>query len=191
MPIVLSSFFSAVNDRDIKLKWITSSELNNTGFDVERNQDPNAVNHNREKIGFVKGNGTVNTISLYNYEDKNLQAGKYRYRLKQIDYNSNYEYHYLNNDVEISAPKKYNVSQNYPNPFNPVTKIGYEIPVNSFVKLIIYDVLGKEVKTLVNETMKPGIYEVMFGGTDYPSGVYFYRLSADSFTESKRMLIVK
>ena len=191
LPVNLLSFVSSVNKNKVCLGFSTSSEMNNFGFDVERQQSPDVKIQGWEKAGFVKGNGTVNTLSTYNFEDKNLQTGNYRYRLKQIDYNGNYEYHYLNNDVEIFAPKKFSVSQNYPNPFNPVTKIGYEIPVNSLVKIILYDVLGRELKTLVNEYIKPGTYEVMFDGTDYPSGIYFYRLSTGGFSETKRMLIVK
>jgi hypothetical protein len=89
------------------------------------------------------------------------------------------------------VPSSYSLQQNYPNPFNPSTNIRYEIPKNSFVKLVVFDILGKKIETLVNEKLKPGSYEVTFNATNYPSGVYFYRLTTDGFNETKRMIIIK
>ncbi|MGA2668622.1 MAG: T9SS type A sorting domain-containing protein, partial [Ignavibacteria bacterium] len=86
----------------------------------------------------------------------------------------------------------------YPNPFNPTTKIKFQIPLNkggerglSFVTLKIYDLLGREVATLVNQQLKPGTYEVEFNGTNYPSGVYFYRLTTNNNTATKKFVLVK
>ena len=91
----------------------------------------------------------------------------------------------------IYLPLSYGLSQNYPNPFNPVTKINYEIPKEGKVKLMIYDVLGREVKTLVNEVKQAGKYTVEFNGHNYASGVYFYKIEVGKFTEVKRMVLVK
>jgi type IX secretion system substrate protein len=93
-------------------------------------------------------------------------------------------------------PAKFQLYQNFPNPFNPVTKIKFDIPSNvkretSNAKIIIYDVLGREVATLVNEKLKPGTYEVEWDGTNYPSGVYYYRLVAGDFSETKKMVLIK
>jgi photosystem II stability/assembly factor-like uncharacterized protein len=88
-------------------------------------------------------------------------------------------------------PSDYRLFQNYPNPFNPVTVISYQLVVSSFASLIVYDALGKEVITLVNEQLKPGAYEAVFDGTNYPSGVYFYHLTTDNFTETKEMVLLK
>jgi hypothetical protein len=100
--------------------------------------------------------------------------------------------------IQISSnlPEQYSLSQNYPNPFNPTTKIKFEIPSNvksetSNVKIIIYDILGKEVATLVNDRLQPGTYEVEFDGSNYPSGVYFYKLITNSFNQTKRMVLIK
>jgi hypothetical protein len=90
-----------------------------------------------------------------------------------------------------TIPDQYSLSQNYPNPFNPVTKINYSIPKQGFVTLKIYDLLGREIKSLVSETKQPGNYSVDFNGSNLASGVYFYRLESNSFTSIKRMMIIK
>lgn len=94
-----------------------------------------------------------------------------------------------NNNNEI--PSKCSLMQNFPNPFNPVTVIRYELPQNGFVKLTVYDILGKEVETLVSEKQNEGIYEVKFDGSMLSNGIYFYRLQTDNFTETKKMILIK
>jgi hypothetical protein len=89
------------------------------------------------------------------------------------------------------VPNKYSLMQNYPNPFNPTTNIKYQIAGNSFVSLIVIDALGREVATLVNENQSAGTYEATFNASQYSSGVYYYKLTAGGFTETKKMLIVK
>ncbi|MBI5404196.1 MAG: T9SS type A sorting domain-containing protein [Ignavibacteriae bacterium] len=96
----------------------------------------------------------------------------------------------VNTNTE-NIPEKFSLSQNYPNPFNPSTNIKFRIKNNKYTTLKIYDVLGKEVATLVNEKLKPGEYEVTFDGSELPSGVYFYKLTTDDFTETKKMLMIK
>ena len=88
-------------------------------------------------------------------------------------------------------PVDYYLYSNYPNPFNPSTKIKIDIPKASYVKLIVYDVLGREIKTLVNEKMNAGRYEVNWDGSNYPSGVYFYRMLAGDFIAIKKMVLLK
>jgi len=88
-------------------------------------------------------------------------------------------------------PKVYALSQNYPNPFNPVTIINYQLPVSNHVKLAIYDVMGREIAVLVNEHLNPGTYEAEWDGTNYPSGVYFYKLITAEYTETRKMVLVK
>jgi hypothetical protein len=95
------------------------------------------------------------------------------------------------------TPENFSLYQNYPNPFNPVTKIKFDIKEsvvrsqNSVVKLRVFDILGKEVATLVNEQLQPGTYEVTFDASQYSSGIYFYKLTTEGFTETKRMMLVK
>ncbi len=95
------------------------------------------------------------------------------------------------NEINGNIPEKYLLSQNYPNPFNPTTKIQFEVPSSKFVKIVVFDILGKEVQTLVNESLQPGTYETSFDGSSLTSGVYFYRLITNEFTETKKMLLIK
>jgi len=88
-------------------------------------------------------------------------------------------------------PEKYSLSQNYPNPFNPVTRINFAIPKQGLVTLKVYDLIGKEIKTLVNEIKAPGAYSVDFNGSEFPSGIYFFRIQSGSFTETRKMILIK
>ena len=193
LPVKLNSFLSDVTERSVVLKWITGEEINNSGFDIER---ANANDKTKwDKIGFVKGKGTLNTSSNYSFEDNMINSGKYLYRLKQIDFNGNFHYFNLESVIEIKAPNKPELSQNYPNPFNPITKINYGLPKDGKVKLVIYDIRGCEIKTLVdNEFKTAGRYTVEFNGSQFSSGVYFYRIHVDlgtGYTEQKKMILVK
>ena len=89
------------------------------------------------------------------------------------------------------VPNTYSLSQNYPNPFNPVTRINFDIPKQGLVTMKIFDILGREIRTLVNEVKTPGKYSVDFNGTEFSSGVYFYRLESNGFTDIKRMILIK
>ena len=100
------------------------------------------------------------------------------------------------NQIGISVPTNYELYQNYPNPFNPTTKIRFDIPSNlkretSNVRMIIYDILGREAAVLVNESLKPGTYEAEWNASNYPSGVYYYKLQTEDYTEAKKMILVK
>jgi hypothetical protein len=94
-------------------------------------------------------------------------------------------------NINGEIPSSFSLSQNYPNPFNPATNIKFAIPKNEFVKITVFDILGKEIVTLVNEQLQPGTYETNWNASNYPSGVYFYRLQADDFSETKRMTLIK
>jgi hypothetical protein len=193
LPVTLSSFISSVNGRNIKLDWVTVSELNNAGFEVYRSSITDSSKWT--ELGFVKGSGTAQNPTNYSFDDRNTTTGKYKYRLKQIDYNGNFEYHNLNGEVEVGIPTKYDLSQNYPNPFNPVTKINYELPFNSSVKMIVYDITGREIKTLVNEKVSAGYYTAQLDASNFSSGVYFYRIVASSngkdYIATKKMVVLK
>ena len=185
-PVELSVFSSAVHENNITLSWTTSAEINNSGFDIERK----TINGQWTKIGYVKGNGTTNETSNYNFTEK-LTTGKYYYRLKQIDYNGNFEYFELTEEVNIGAPYNYELSQNFPNPFNPYTKINYSIPDAEHIFLKVSDITGKEVSVLVNQIQSAGYYTVSFDASGLPGGVYFYSLTYGGFTNTKRMVLIK
>jgi hypothetical protein len=127
--------------------------------------------------------------------DETILSGTYQYRLKQIDYDGSYEYSIIIK-VEVGIPTEFSLEQNYPNPFNPTTKIKFSIPnvVSSFslrITLVVYDVLGNEIATLINKEKEAGIYEVEFSATRITSGIYFYRLTAGTYTATKKMTILK
>ena len=142
------------------------------------------------EVGFVPGFGTTTEPKSYSFTDENLSAGKYQYRLKQIDFDGSFEYSNIV-EVEVMVTKDYSLSQNYPNPFNPATLISFSIPNDEFVSLRIYDVLGREVAQIINERRSAGTYQVEFNGTALNSGVYYYTLTAGSYTETKKMMMVK
>ena len=187
LPVELSSFTSETETNNVTLNWTTSSEENNAGYDIERS----VINDNWSKAGFVKGNGTTNNTINYTFTDKNLQSGKYKYRLKQTDFNGNFKYYELSNEVTIGVPDKFYLSQNYPNPFNPTSNLGFGISKLGFVSLKVYDSQGKEVAVLVNENKAPGYYNIQFNGSNLSSGVYYYRLESKSFVQTKRMMLLK
>ncbi|MCB0721127.1 MAG: T9SS type A sorting domain-containing protein [Ignavibacteriae bacterium] len=93
--------------------------------------------------------------------------------------------------ISSEIPSEYKLSQNYPNPFNPSTKITFSLPTNDHVSLKVFDITGKEVAVLVNESLNPGLYEVRFDAENLPSGMYFYRLTSDNFSETKKMVVIK
>ncbi len=188
LPVTLSSFTSSVKNNNVTLNWATTSEINNKGFDIERAE---ANSNNYTKVGFVDGKGTTNNVSNYTYTDSKLNSGKYSYRIKQVDFNGNFEYFSLNSSIDISAPKKFTLSQNYPNPFNPSTKIDYEIPADSKVNITIYDISGKEVQQVVNEYQKAGYYTAQFNASRLSSGTYFYKLTTGNDIITKKMTLVK
>jgi len=185
LPVKLLSFSHKINMNNVSLNWVSAEEINNSGFEIYRYD-----NKNWEKIGFVKGKNLPGNNN-YEYLDKNLQAGIYKYKLKQIDFNGNFEYFELNENVEILKPGKYSLFQNYPNPFNPVTTIRYAVSNNGFVKINVYDLLGRKVANLVNELKNEGIYSVDFYAPELSTGVYIYRMEVNGFTEVRRMLLIK
>ncbi|MBI3125450.1 MAG: T9SS type A sorting domain-containing protein, partial [Ignavibacteriales bacterium] len=120
-------------------------------------------------------------------------VGKVQYRLKQIDFNGVFEYSPIV-EVNVEAPSQLKLAQNYPNPFNPGTTINYQIPFASHVTLKVYDVLGREVATLVDEFKQAGNYNTQFStlNSQLTSGIYFYKLQTDNgFSETKKLMIVK
>jgi len=190
LPILLAFFNYAINENSVTLRWATQQEINNSGFDVERRKSGEAVSE-WSKIGFIQGNGTTHETKYYSFKDEILSTGIYNYRLKQYDYNGNYELYNLTGAVTINPPEKFSLHQNYPNPFNPISKIKYQIAKSSLVNLTVFDVAGKEITTLVNEKQTPGFYEVTFEGNNLSSGIYYYQLKAEGFVETKKMVLLK
>ncbi|MEO8513417.1 MAG: T9SS type A sorting domain-containing protein [Ignavibacteria bacterium] len=95
------------------------------------------------------------------------------------------------NNISTEIPHEFSLLQNYPNPFNPMTNINFRISKSGYVKLVVFDMLGKEIETLVNEDLSAGTYEYEWNGINLPSGVYFYRLTTDNYSETRKMLLLK
>jgi len=182
VPVELVSFTSSVAENSVTLNWITATELNNLGFDILRsNQD----NNNWNKIAFVDGKGTTTEKHAYSVTDKNLSAGKYNYRLEQIDFDGTRT---IAGNITVNVGGSVNsfvLEQNYPNPFNPATLIKYNIPEQSTVQLSVVNILGEVVAELVNEVQTEGNHTKLFDGSKLSSGIYFAVLNATSLTTGK------
>jgi len=190
LPVELTLFDGIYTAGKVILNWQTAAEVNNYGFEILRS----AQNDNWEKIGFVNGYGNSNSPKDYSFTDEKSLGGKVQYRLKQIDFDGKYQFSDVV-EVNVEASTQFSLNQNCPNPFNPTTTINYSIPnsemglVNAVLK--IFDILGNEVATLVNENKPAGNYEVNYDASNLSSGVYFYQLRAGDFTETKKMLLLK
>ncbi len=189
LPVELTSFSASVINNSVVLNWITATELNNYGFEIEKTSSLTAIPV-WDNIGFVNGNGTTSSPSIYTFNDTKVTTGKYLYRLKQIDNDGSYNY---SNEIEVnfSLPNKYELEQNFPNPFNPITTIKYQIPVSGTVTLTVFNTLGQEVLQLVNGLQQAGIHEVKFDGTNLTSGIYFYQLESGKFNQIRKLVLIK
>ena len=197
LPVALTSFTGLTAGRNVTLTWTTAQEINNKGFDIERKYLTKNGYSDWSAVGFIEGNGTTNFQHNYKYTDNKLDAGKYMYRLKQIDYNGNYEYFNLNSPSEITIinPIIFDISQNYPNPSNPISKIDYQLPSTGKVTIKVYNINGQEVASLVDETKEAGFYTTEFNGSNLSSGVYFYRIitsiDGQKYNKTMKMILVK
>ncbi|MBK7632136.1 MAG: T9SS type A sorting domain-containing protein [Ignavibacteriales bacterium] len=186
LPVELSLFSATTIGSTVKLSWQTATEINNYGFDVERS----AVKGNWEKIGFVNGNGNSNSAKNYSFIDDKISAGKYSYRLKQIDNDGQFEYSKII-EVDFNCVNKFELSQNFPNPFNPTTTINFNLPQAGMVRLTLYNILGQEIRKLVNEYSEAGTHTVNFNANDLNSGMYIYKIEANGLTQTRKMTLAK
>jgi hypothetical protein len=180
-PVELSSFSYSFLNNSVRFAWSTASELNNSGFEIYRNNI---------FISFIKGNGTYLGNRNYTFIDDMPLTGKNNYKLYQLDLSG--EKKLIESvDVDFNQSISFQLNQNYPNPFNPGTKIDFSIPVLANVTLKIYDILGKEILTLINENKPRGNYTVEFNAANLPTGVYLYRLAAGKYSQLKKMILLK
>jgi glucose/arabinose dehydrogenase len=188
LSVEWSSFTAIPNAQGVKLLWETCCEVNNAGFEVERKQPAT----DWRVIGFVQGRGTTSEVQRYAFNDNAAPSGSVLYRLKQVDFDGAFSYSPIVETV-VGAPATFALNQNYPNPFNPETRIGYRLPVASEVKLELYDVLGRKLATLVNARQEAGSYLIALNTQtlNLASGIYFYRLQAGNFVETKKMMLMK
>jgi hypothetical protein len=192
MPVSIEYLNYSVSGRDLILNWATNSESNNKGFEVYR-----SANNGKswDLSGFVSGAGNSNIKTVYTFKDRNLPSGTYRYKIKQIDFNGNFEFFNLNSSVVISNPRSFVLKQNYPNPSNPVSKIDFELPSDSYVKIEIFDLTGRMITKLEDGKRSAGYHSVKFDGSNLSSGIYYYRMNAksgnDSFVKTFKLVLIK
>jgi hypothetical protein len=187
LPVELTSFTSKYLNDKIQLNWVTKTEVNNYGFNVERR-----INEGEwDRIGFVEGHGNSNSPKEYSYSDKDLFAGgsNFQYRLKQIDTDGSFEY---SDVVEVEViPTKFELSQNYPNPFNPSTTIQFSLPQATQIKISLYNMIGEQVATLAEGMYETGNHKVTFNASNLPSGAYIYRIESSEFVQVRKMILLK
>jgi hypothetical protein len=208
VPVELTNFSASVSGNDVVLNWSTATETNNRGFEIERKQSEFRSQESEWiPVSFVSGYGTTTETKSYSFVDDISHlltltpSLTLSYRLKQIDFDGSFEYSdVVEVDVE-NIPSQFSLEQNYPNPFNPSTKIKFTIPHTDnplpggarggLVTLKVYNLLGNEIATLVNEEKSSGEYEVTFDASGLASGTYFYKLEAGTFSQVKKMILTK
>ena len=202
LPVELTSFELLETRNDgITLQWITESEINNLGFNLDRktpitdwSQIASYVTHPA-----LQGQGSVSHQTIYTYIDNTVQENEsYDYRLSDVDYYGNVEYHSLQlmGVSSTNIPEQFILYPNYPNPFNPVTTIRYDLSKESFVDITVYDMLGNVVHNLVSANESPGHKSIQWDATNnkgepVSAGVYLYKIQAGNFVDTKKMILLK
>lgn len=198
VPVELTSFTAESEGFLVSLKWSTASEKNNKEFIIQKNKSlSDGQSAKWEDIGSVIGRGTTSNVTSYKFYDAADEEGTYFYRLIQVDLDGKRRY---SDEIKVEVKKQETGSaleQNYPNPFGNFTSITYSLPksgeenLGRLVSLRIYDILGREVKILVNEIKLSGSYTVEFNASELPAGIYFYELSAGNLRIIRKMSIIK
>jgi hypothetical protein len=191
VPVELASFSGSCVNGSVVLNWVTASEMNNRGFEIQRKSTGTEF----IPVAFVNGQGTTTETIEYTYSDRITAHGIYTYRLKQVDFNGNYEY---SNEIELDAfaPVEFALNQNYPNPFNPSTVVSFSLAVDSKVSLRVFNLLGQEISTLFDGDLNAGIHQLNLDLSGANSGIYFYQIQAagidgSSFKSAKKMTLTK
>ncbi|RJP60166.1 MAG: T9SS C-terminal target domain-containing protein [Ignavibacteriales bacterium] len=174
-PVIKQGWLCKVRDDKTDL-------LSTENFTLIRNQPVDII------VAYTVGHGTDHLSSITD--------GRNKVRKLFEIYEQNFPGSYTPPNYEEIYPKEFSLSQNYPNPFNPSTTIKFTVPLDvkretSNTKLVVYDILGREVKTLVNENRAPGSYEITFDASQLASGVYFYRLTSGDFMQTKKMILIR
>ena len=204
LPVTLTSFTATDSDGKVVLHWVTESEIENLGFIIERKNVGEWV----EIAGYstheeLQGQGSVSCRTEYSYTDSKVQPGiTYEYRLADVSYDGVVEYHgtravTVKGSDELALPEGFALRSIYPNPFNPETNISYAIGKEAEVNLVIVDLLGREVRQLLNnEVRSEGNYTVKWDGTSdngfrMSSGVYFVMMKAKGTVDMQKMVLFR
>ena len=192
LPVELTSFNGKYVGNTVQLNWVTATELNNNGFEIQKSVNGSSF----ATVGFVQGNGTTTEQKQYSYIDNNVDTRvSNSYRLKQMDFNGNFNYSKVVN-LGITLPSQFILEQNYPNPFNPSTKISFAVPVKSEVTLQVFNLIGQKLLTLAEGSYEAGTQTMTFDAAGFSSGIYVVKMTAvgengTEFTASKKMTLLK
>lgn len=197
LPVQLTSFTGkALPLNRVQLEWATLSEVNNYGFYVERQRE-NESSYRGLPNSFVPGHGTTLSLQRYFFTDEGVEPGRWHYRLRQLDldgavHNSWAIEVQMSAEVKVlSGIAKFSLMQNYPNPFNPRTSIAFTLPTDGHVSLDVYNLLGEHVVTLLTTPLGVGRHAVEWDASNFPSGVYIYRLTTNSFIQARKLIVAK
>lgn len=195
VPVTLSSFTATGRKDAIEISWTSQTEVNALAYHLYRG---NGEHGQFAEIARLDAAGNSETPQSYHYVDTDVVSSRtYYYQLADEDYEGNLRYHgTVFASAGSSVPGAYALMPNYPNPFNPSTTIGYQTPRDGQVTLTVYNVLGQEIRTLVDAHQAAGSYTVMWdskdaGGRDLTSGIYFYTLKAGDYTETRKMVLMR
>jgi hypothetical protein len=197
LPAQFVSLVAITGNSKVTLVWETGSEFNNAGFEIYRKaQDETDFKYiaGYQTNPELRGLGTSSHGKRYTYTDENVKGGAtYVYKIYAVDFNGNrQEFGSITVNVVAEIPNKYVLYQNYPNPFNPGTEIRFDLPKSGNVKLEIFNSLGEKVAVLYDGFMEAGYGKVVrWNANGFPSGVYYYRLTADGFVDVKKMVLMK
>jgi len=192
LPVELAAFDGAADGRDVLLTWTTASETNNAGFAVQM-QGPVRDGSDEqpwETLGFVDGAGTTSEAQSYRYRVSGLTAGRYAFRLQQVDVDGTPSLSPVVT-IAVGVPQAFSLHGAYPNPSKTVTTIPFDVSRTASVRLTVYDVLGRRAAVLVDAEYAPGRHEVQFDARRLAGGVYFYRVRMGGFRATRKLVVVR
>ena len=186
IPVELVSLTATASGSDLNLNWLTSSETNNAGFEVQLRETGDY-----QAMGFVEGHGTTTVEQSYNYTISDLGPGTYTARLKQIDFDGAFEYtHEI--EIAVGVPGTHVLTQAYPNPFNPLASFSLSVAAAQHVEVALYNAIGQQVESLFSGPMEAGqTRDLTINGANLPSGSYYYRVIGQTFAESGRVTLLR
>ncbi len=199
LPVELVSFTASSQGNVVKLEWVTASERDNLGFIIERKSKDSAWQQiaSYKSNTTLTGQGTISSQSQYHFIDTSIKSGiDYSYRLFEVNINGDRKEIGTTFIKSSAVPSKTQLFAAYPNPFNPTTRLEYHLAIDSQVSLFVFDVLGRKIKTLVNQQQAAGEYSIQWNGTNdneisAPSGTYLIRLQTESVTQTQKIIFLR
>jgi hypothetical protein len=178
------------NAAGVALQWSTASEVDNSGFVMERRpiSDRGSRYQDLVRIGFVPGGGTSTSRREYSYVDQGVLPGRYAYRVTSIDRDGT-RHQSLEVEAVVAVPDASGLDRNYPNPFNPTTVISFRVHESGWVRLAVYDVLGREIVVLVDGVRPAGAHAIIWNATGLPSGVYYSRMDHNDRSSTRPLIL--